>query len=197
MPPVIMRGADGKEHEIMHAFMGAEGRYEDWVYLIMLEREWKRPLADADRFLDIAASSRPAARSVIAIIFWSYFETRIERLFREAMRNIRERISEHLLERHSTIGSRLDRLYQIVFGGTYFADLVELGFPHVAMLLKDVQTARNDFAHGSPQAITDTLIETLIGSLKDEHESWIAVFNKRAAWIPKPPHAFGAAYSPP
>jgi hypothetical protein len=26
--------------------MGAEGRYEDWVYLQMIEHEWKRPVSD-------------------------------------------------------------------------------------------------------------------------------------------------------
>lgn len=59
----------GREVEIAPAFAGAEGRYEDWVYLKVLEREWKRPLADADRFLDISEPHRPSPRAVIAIVF--------------------------------------------------------------------------------------------------------------------------------
>jgi len=65
---------DGKEIKVPSVSMGAEGRYEDWVYLKMLEREWKRPLVDTDRFLDIADSARPSARAVIILIFWGYFE---------------------------------------------------------------------------------------------------------------------------
>ena len=34
---------DGREETVILAAMGAEGRYEDWVYLQMIEREWKRP----------------------------------------------------------------------------------------------------------------------------------------------------------
>src|SRR4051812_33600121 len=78
--PVDMQLEDGRVIKVMPAFMGAEGRYEDWVYLSMLEREWKRPLTDADRFLNISEGSRPTPRAVIVIVFWSYFETRIERL---------------------------------------------------------------------------------------------------------------------
>src|SRR5690349_15507725 len=40
---------DGREVTIVPAFAGAEGRYEDWMYLQMLEREWKRPPTDADQ----------------------------------------------------------------------------------------------------------------------------------------------------
>src|SRR4029077_7645866 len=67
--PMIVRLSDGTEHKVWPAAMGAEGRYEDWVYLEMLEREWKRPLTDEDRFLNIGEANRPAARAVIVIIF--------------------------------------------------------------------------------------------------------------------------------
>jgi sulfur carrier protein ThiS len=33
--------------------------------------------------------------------------------------------------------------------------------------------------HGAPEAIDDITIEELIRNLKLEHESWIAVYNKR------------------
>ena len=39
--------------------------------------------------------------------------------------------------------------------------------------------SRNRFTHGHPEAIDDVLVEELVASLKDEHEGWIAVFNKR------------------
>ena len=33
--------------------------------------------------------------------------------------------------------------------------------------------------HGHPEAIDDALVEELVAGLKDEHEGWIAVFNRR------------------
>jgi hypothetical protein len=172
---------NGTEHMMSPAFMGGEGRYEDWVYLQMLETEWKRPLSEGDRFLGIVESKRPSPRSVIAVVFWSYFETRLERLLREAMWNIPEAVADDLLRRYASIGARIDRLYRILFSTTYWADLDALGFQRVAVLLQQVQQRRNEFAHGQPQAIDDKLIDDLVAGLKDEHESWIAVFNRRAA----------------
>ena len=54
-------------------------------------------------------------------------------------------------------------------------------------LLKEVHEARNKLMHGHPEAITADLVERLVASLKDEHESWIAAFNTRvkAARSPK------------
>jgi hypothetical protein len=150
--------------------MGAEARYEDWVYLAMLEREWKRPLVDADRFSEIPEPSRPAARAALVLIFWSYFETRIDRLFRDGMRDIGDGIREDLLRRYASVGARLDRLYKIVFAATYWSDLNQLGFERVATLLQLVQKNRNEFAHGQPAAINDGLINELVETLKDEHE---------------------------
>ena len=176
---MVVVAADGTEVEVLSALMGAEGRYEDWVYLQMLEREWMRPITDADRFLSVSERSRPSARAVIVLIFWTYFETRIERLLRENMRSIPERITEELLQRYSGIGSRLDRLYKLLFSTTYWSDLNALGFQQIANLLQRVQERRNQFSHGHPEAIDDTLIRDLIASLKEEHQAWIAVFNHR------------------
>ena len=179
--PSRVRLADGRELQVPPAFMGAEGRYEDWVYLSMLETEWTRPLTDSDRFLNISEDKRPAARSVIVLVFWSYFETRIDRLFRESLCTIPDPIVADLLRRYSSVGSRLDRLYRTVFSTTYWGDLNELGFQTVSNLLQSVQQRRNEFMHGKPEAIDDTLVADLVAGLKDEHEAWIAVFNRRAA----------------
>lgn len=112
--PLTVRLPDGTKEQVSSLFMGGEGRYEDWVYLMMLEREWTRPLTEADRFLSITESKRPAARAVVVLVFWSYFETRIERLLREGMNRIPERMREDLLRRYSSVGSRLDRLYRVL-----------------------------------------------------------------------------------
>jgi hypothetical protein len=180
-----IRLPDGSEREVRQAVCaGAEARYEDWVYLIMLEREWKRALVDEDRFLDIAATSRPAPRATLILLFWSYFETRIDRLFEEALRGAGPGIRQDLLRRYSSIGARLDRLYKVVFQTTYWADLEDCGFRNVADVLMRVQERRNEFVHGNPAAIDEQVIHDLVAVLQDEHESWIAVFNKRAAKTP-------------
>ena len=94
---------------------------------------------------------------------------------------------DHLLERHSFVGARMDRLYRVVFSSTYRADLNDLGYGRVAALLKKVEQCRNWFAHGHPEAIDDALVEELVAGLKDEHEAWIAVFNKRLRESREPP----------
>lgn len=182
---VKIRDDSGIEHEVPSVVVpGAEGRYEDYVYLKMMEREWKRPLTDADRFLDISESSRPSPRAIIVVVFWSYFETRIERLLSAATKKLPERVTEDLLQRYSVVGARMDRLYKVLFGSTYWLDLKVAGFEGVASLLQRVQDRRNAFAHGHPEAIDDTLVTDLVGGLKHEHEAWVAVFNRRAAHAP-------------
>ena len=73
----------------------------------------------------------------------------------------------------------MDGLYKVVFSTTYWADLNELGYARVATLLRRLQRCRNSFTHGQPEAIDDALVEELVVGLKDEHEGWIAVFNRR------------------
>jgi hypothetical protein len=38
--PQLIRDQNGKEYQVHPAFMGPEGRYEDYVYLEMMQREW-------------------------------------------------------------------------------------------------------------------------------------------------------------
>lgn len=161
--------------------MGAEGRYEDHVYLQMLEREWLRPISDEDRFLTVIKEHRPAARAVVILVFWTYFETKIQRLIAETCAHFPTNVLEDLLRKYNSVGSRMDRLYKILFSTTFRADLQELGYPDIVAMLQKVQERRNSFAHGHPEAIDDQLVEEVISALKREHESWIAVFNRRMA----------------
>ena len=170
--------SDGVAIQIPAVFMGAEARYEDWVYLHMIEQEWRRPMV-TDGYESIPKAHRPSSRAIVLLVFWSYFETRIERLFRETAKAVPKRVMDFLLERHSSIGARMDRLYKVVFSTTYAADLDGLGYANIWRLLCDAQHCRNKFAHGHPEAIDDDLIDRLVANLKEEHESWIAVFNKR------------------
>ena len=56
----------------------------------------------------------------------------------------------------------------------------------VAALLKRVEECRNRFSHGHPEAIDDAVVEALVAGLKDEHEDWRAVFNRRLKEARKP-----------
>jgi hypothetical protein len=96
------------------------------------------------------------------------------------MSGVSDRISADLLQRYTPIGARLDRLYGILFGVSYWKDLEELGYAAVATLLRDVHHRRNSFIHGHPEAIDDIIVDRLACDLKLEHEAWIAAFNKRA-----------------
>ena len=146
----------------------------------MLEREWKRPVTDADRIPGFQHSPHPSPRSAIVILFWSYFETRIERLLQAAMFDVPQSLAEDTLQRYSAIGARLDRLYRVLFATTYWADLIELGYSDVSTHLQEVQRSRNAFAHGEPAAISDALVASVVDNLKREHEGWVAVYNRRS-----------------
>lgn len=167
---------DGRTERVLIPLMGAEGRYEDWVYLAMMEREWRRPLVD-----DESHAQGTSLRAALVLVFWSYFETRIDRLLRAGLRDIPERMREDSLRRYAFIGARLNQFYRVVFDSRYNDDLVALGYSGVAAHLATVQERRNRFVHGEPRAIDDALVEAVVEMLKDEHESWIAVFNRRVA----------------
>lgn len=184
-PQVLLIG--GREVTVHATFNGAEGRYEDWIYLQMLQREWERPAEDFERFAHFSKEERPSARAALVLLFWGYFETRLERLLRSAMDPLPTSVLEDALERYSSIGSRLHRLYRIFFGLTYFDDLVECGYEDVAKLLADLHKRRNEFTHGKPKAINDDVVAALVCALKVEHEGWISVFNRRKAAGRKPP----------
>jgi len=177
----VFHEVGGGEVRCPPAFMGAEGRFEDWIYLQLMEREWKRPASGVEIFTNLPADRRPSERASIVLLFWSYFETRIERLLRAACREGPPALLEDALGRYASIGARLDRLYRIVCGATYFDDLRALGFGEVADFVARVKAKRNAFSHGDPHAIDDALVRNVVENLRAEHESWIAVFNKRAA----------------
>jgi hypothetical protein len=176
--PEIMT-INGEEMVIHRAFAGAEGRYEDYIYLQMLQREWERPVAEFERFSHFDDAERPSARAALVLLFWGYFETRIERLHRTAMRTLPQRVLDDELRRYSGIGSRLYDLYKIFFETNYFDDLRAQGFVTVADLLKNIHECRNEFTHGKPQAINDAMVNALVENLKAEHDAWIAVYNSR------------------
>jgi hypothetical protein len=176
---VIMGDEPRKYITVIPAQMGAEGRYEDWLYLDLIQREWLRPVSVVT--LTSTRLAGLAERTSVVLLFWTYFESRIERLLRLGLRSVPETLRADILGRYSSVGSRMDRLYKLVFGTTYFNDLRAIGAPLLVDFLQEVQSRRNDFSHGQPAAMTDDLAGRTVATLQDEHLAWIAVFNLRVS----------------
>ncbi len=170
------------EH-IPPSLMGGEGRYEDWLYLDLIEREWKRPRQDVSVANAGIADHSMADRASIVLLFWTYFESRIERIIRLGLKTVPAALREDGMMRYASVGARMDRLYQLIYGTTYHKDLEHVGAAEVATLLREVQRCRNDFTHGNPAAITDDLVERIVAALYEEHHAWIRVFNVRIAGL--------------
>lgn len=177
----FVRLDDGREIPIMRAFAGAETRYEDYVYIQLLEREWERMQRDVRNGSNLAHVRNVSTGASIVLLFWTYFESRIEHLLRAGLRDIPPRFLKDALRRHSSISARLRDFYKVAFDSTYASDLAELGFTDVSDHLSVVQDRRNRFTHGDPQSIDDDLAVAVVRMLKREHESWIAVYNHRVA----------------
>ena len=119
---------DGQEISIPPVYMGAETRYEDYVYLQLMEREWERMTRDS------ASQNRlpHTGQASLVLLFWTYFETRLEQLLRDGLRHIPPSFLEDALNRYSSVGARLERFYRIAFDSTYHTDLVSLGHSDVS-----------------------------------------------------------------
>lgn len=177
----LVRLEDSREVTLpADAYMGAEARYEDYVYLNMMEREWRRPTSESHQLQPAALDGGSSERSSIVVLYWSYFERRFERMLRAGMRRLPPRIAEDLLARHGSIGSRMNRLYHLVFETSFRGDLNAFGFGEIARHLRQVHESRNAFAHGKPGAIDDALVTSVVENLQQDHEAWIAIFNLRA-----------------
>jgi hypothetical protein len=164
-------------------FAGAEGRVEDYQLLALMEREWRRPqVASAHQNW---LTSGMSERASVVILFWTYFETRMNRLVESGLAPLPERVRDDLLSRHDSVSAHMKELYRIVFGVKYLDDLIAVGAESIGGHLARVQDARNRFVHGEPGALGDSLVEAVVRELKAEHEAWIAVFNRRVSIIRK------------
>ena len=171
----------GKEVTVHRAFRGGETRYEDYVYLQILEREWKRPDRSSASKGEFPFLADVSSRAAIVLVFWSYFESKNEYLLRNSLGHIPAEFMEDMLKRYSSISARLKDLYKITFRSTYYQDLCSVGFGDVKDRLIMIRERRNSFAHGSPKSIDDVVVEKVVEFLEREHVAWIAVYNWRVA----------------
>jgi len=110
-----------------------------------MKREWEWPLLEMDRGL--AAGRQPSQRMLIVVLFWTLFEHHMDRFYDAALAGLPASIRADLLRRYATIGSRMDRLYSLVFDSTFKEDLAGLGHMNVYDHLVKVQKRRNEFTH--------------------------------------------------
>ncbi len=171
--------SDGSEVALGITLMGGERAYEDYIYLDLLQREWNRMQRDVQVLDQSRYANDVSLGAPIILIFWSYFETRIDRLWIDLLRDLPSPLSKDLLGRYSSIKARLGSFYKTAFNTTYYADLELLGYTDLAGFLPHLMEKRNNFAHGDPRSINDELAEKVVGLLKREHEAWIAVYNHR------------------
>jgi hypothetical protein len=177
----------GVERRIVsHATQGAIA-WSTYVLMQLMQREWERPLAERDFFGSMPAEKRPSQRFAIVLLFWTLFEGLIDKFMDTGLADLPDGVRNDLLRRFSTIGSRLDRLYRLIWSTTFWDDLRNLGFGTEADHLKNVQEWRNAFVHGNPESIDDGLVQATVEHLQTVQQGWIAVYNLRCTrktkWI--------------
>ncbi|HDR8955839.1 hypothetical protein [Burkholderia vietnamiensis] len=179
--PTVFTDPSGTEHRVSVAFAGAEGRREDYQLLALMEREWHRPRIESEQ--QSWLTSGMSERASVVLLFWTYFESRMNRLVRLGLRPLPENVQKDLSIRYDSVTSHMKQLYQILFGVKYLDDLIAVGAENIGGHLARVQDARNRFVHGDPEALSDALVEEVVRNLKAEHDAWIAVFNRRISMM--------------
>ena len=172
---------DGSEMPVGITLMGGERAYEDYVYLGLLQREWNRMQRDVRTLERSQYTTEVSLGAPIVLIFWTYFETRIDRLWTDMLCGLPSAFSKDLLDRYSSVKARLSSFYKTAFDTTYYDDLELLGYTDLAGFIAHLMDKRNKFAHGDPLSINDKLAEKVVRLLKREHEAWIAIYNHRVA----------------
>lgn len=173
----IAEDSTGSHLESSRSFRGAEGRGEDYRLLALMEREWRRPPLQpvSKSWLTEGMSDR----ATLVLLYWTYFESRMNRLADLGLRRLPPGVRTDLSARYDSVSSHMKQLYQILFGVHYLQDLIAVGAEPVGGHLARIQDARNRFVHGDPGAISDQLVEAVVKNMKLEHDAWIAVFNRR------------------
>lgn len=184
LAPEVYEDSSGRKHQVGRSFRGAEGRREDYQLLALMQREWHRPHLEPVE--QSWLTSGMSERASVVLLFWTYFESRMNRLVTLGLRPLPENVQNDLSSRYDSVTSHMKQLYQILFGVKYLDDLIAVGGESISGHLARVQDARNRFVHGDPEALSDALVEAVVHNLKAEHDAWIAVFNRRIS-VMRPP----------
>lgn len=155
----------------------------------LMKREWERPLLPEEPSM-VPLGGRCSQRVLVVILFWTLFEHMMDQFFRTALNRVPRGVGADLLRRHQSIGSRMDRLYSMVFDAKMRVDLDELGHRPVYDHLQKVQDRRNEFIHGNAEAIDDELVRETVGRLPDVQTAWVELYNFRCAGDPTAPSVY-------
>jgi hypothetical protein len=148
----------------------------------LMQREWERPVGETESSLAFIEKVSP--KLVLVILFWTLFEHLMDQFFHSAVGPLPTGVGRNLLDRYSSIGVRMHRLYPLLFGVRLERDLASIGHAAVYAHLRNVQERRNDFVHGNAAAMDDALVQETVERLHEVQETVVALFNLRCAGSP-------------
>ena len=180
--------ANGVEREVATNVVEGALSYTAVSLLALMEREWERPILDEEFQRSFVEGC--SQRVLVVLLFWTLFEHMMDQFFRTAISRLPGGVAAELMQRYQSIGSRMGRLYTILFDFKLKDDLTMLGYGDVHTHLQTVQTRRNEFVHGKAAAIDDTLVRETVERLKDVQAAWVALFNLRCTGNPQAPKVF-------
>ncbi len=167
----------GIEIEVPMTAMAGAIEWTTHLLLEIMKREYERPKSEKDLKHQIPQNL------VIVILFWSFFESLMDKLFGDALKDYPNNIKNDLLKRYSSVGSRMGQLYKIIFSTTFKEDLYCISKGHIYEHIRRVHERRNEFIHGNPEAIDESLVRETIKYLQETQETWITIYNKRCTHI--------------
>lgn len=180
---------DGQEHRVPAQIYEGALSWTAHSLLGLMKREWERPLLPEEpSFAPLA--KRCSQRVLVVILFWTLFEHLMDQFFQTALSRLPRGVGVDLLRRYQSIGSRMDRLYTMLFDTKMQADLEALGHSPAYGHLQKVQGRRNEFIHGNAEAIDDELVRETVERLHDVQAAWLALFNLRCTGDPTAPRLY-------
>jgi len=175
--PFVIPGLPEKNQPKTLTFKGAIHE-NTFITLGLLKREWQRPLITESEVTDLLGREIPQ-RIAFVLLFWTLFESLMDRLFTRKLESIPPKLAKNLLKKNNNISARMGEFYQLVFDASFKDDLMDTGYVHVYDHLRNLQEKRNAFIHDNPTAIDEQLIIDTLTHLQDVQSAWIILYNKR------------------
>ena len=116
--PMEHRWTDASGATRTHLSMAVPGAFSvtTATLLSLMQREWERPASENEKSRSFIEQVSP--KLILVILFWTLFEHLMDRFFSTAVASLPEGVGRDLLERYASIGSRMGRLYPLLFGTT-------------------------------------------------------------------------------
>jgi hypothetical protein len=141
-------------------------------------------LSDKDIYSGFPPENQPSQKVLVVILFWSLFESLMDKLCSDGSRFLPESVKQDILKRYGSIGLRINKLYPVLFSASLKDDLRFIGKEGVYDFLSEVQKKRNEFIHGKSEVINDDIVNRTILNIRTVQEAWISLYNLRCARKP-------------